>query len=305
MTKYYAVKRGLKPGVYCSWEECSKQVIKFRGSIFKSFTSKSEALKFVSDGVVVSRVPRTVLVGSTVRVRPTIDRASTSSSSSRFAPISMSLKRKMGSLAKGACESSQVGLAIYTDGACKGNNNVHAKESPAGWGVVICNSESDEIFYELYGPVVLNKCSPFYMNATVGSNNTAELSAIGEALLWVRDYGLVHKGSVTIRYDSEYAAKSVQGIFNGKKNSELIEYIRRVLRVLDYSHQIKWEHVKGHSNNPMNDRADELAGRGARGETCTTHNSRYAAKGDDEISTKKVRSGEEAKKATDEVIDLT
>ena len=31
MAKYYAVKNGRKPGIYSSWDECKKQVEKFKG----------------------------------------------------------------------------------------------------------------------------------------------------------------------------------------------------------------------------------------------------------------------------------
>ena len=71
----------------------------------------------------------------------------------------------------------------------------------------------------------------------IGSNNTAELTAIGEALLWLKDhnYDLSSSSSsssahipVYIRFDSEYAAKSVLGIYNGDKNKELIVNIRQI-----------------------------------------------------------------------------
>jgi hypothetical protein len=90
---------------------------------------------------------------------------------------------------------------------------------------------------------------------------------------------------VVIRYDSEYAAKSVQGIFNGKKNTELIAEARRhyaaLSRVMVAGHSVEamrptravevaFVHVKGHSNSRWNDRADELAGFGAAGRVCET-----------------------------------
>ena len=49
MKKYYAVKKGLKPGIYKSWDECKTQVHKFKGAIFKSFLSLSEAEEFMKD----------------------------------------------------------------------------------------------------------------------------------------------------------------------------------------------------------------------------------------------------------------
>lgn len=47
MAKYYAVKKGHKPGIYTSWDECKKQVEKFSGAIYKSFTSLEDAKNFI------------------------------------------------------------------------------------------------------------------------------------------------------------------------------------------------------------------------------------------------------------------
>ena len=35
--KYYAVRKGLNPGIYNTWDECRKNVIGFSGAIYKSF----------------------------------------------------------------------------------------------------------------------------------------------------------------------------------------------------------------------------------------------------------------------------
>lgn len=47
MGKYYAVKIGRIPGIYTSWSECLEQVKGFSGASYKSFTTKSEADKFI------------------------------------------------------------------------------------------------------------------------------------------------------------------------------------------------------------------------------------------------------------------
>lgn len=47
MAKYYAVKKGHKPGIYTSWDECKKQVEKFSGAVYKSFTSLEDAKSFI------------------------------------------------------------------------------------------------------------------------------------------------------------------------------------------------------------------------------------------------------------------
>ncbi|WP_294578099.1 ribonuclease H family protein [uncultured Thomasclavelia sp.] len=49
MAKYYAVKKGRKPGIYNSWDLCQQQVNGFKGAIFKSFKTEAEALAFIED----------------------------------------------------------------------------------------------------------------------------------------------------------------------------------------------------------------------------------------------------------------
>ena len=45
--KFYAVKRGLVPGIYESWDECKVNVIGFPGAIYKGFPTIKEAEEFL------------------------------------------------------------------------------------------------------------------------------------------------------------------------------------------------------------------------------------------------------------------
>lgn len=45
--RYYAVKRGRKPGVYETWNECQDQVKGFKNAIYKSFMDKQLAEAFI------------------------------------------------------------------------------------------------------------------------------------------------------------------------------------------------------------------------------------------------------------------
>ena len=47
--KFYAVKIGNIPGIYETWEECSKQVIGYKGAIYKSFSTFEDAENFIED----------------------------------------------------------------------------------------------------------------------------------------------------------------------------------------------------------------------------------------------------------------
>ena len=44
---FYAVQAGRSPGVYRSWEDCSKQVHKYPKAIYKKFSTMSEATRFL------------------------------------------------------------------------------------------------------------------------------------------------------------------------------------------------------------------------------------------------------------------
>lgn len=52
--KYYAVKKGLTPGIYRTWDECKVNVMGYPGAIYKSFTTEEEAVAFIN-GVVVQK----------------------------------------------------------------------------------------------------------------------------------------------------------------------------------------------------------------------------------------------------------
>lgn len=47
--KYYAVKNGRNPGIYNSWEECQREVIKFEGAQYKSFSSLEDAKNYLEE----------------------------------------------------------------------------------------------------------------------------------------------------------------------------------------------------------------------------------------------------------------
>lgn len=129
---------------------------------------------------------------------------------------------------------------IYTDG------------SIGSWGFV--HVFGNKVIYEDNGKVILDKDHDSYLGASKMTNNTGELTAIGEALRYI-----IAKvpDEVCIRYDSVYAANSIQGIFNGLKNKLLIYKIRDLYK--EVNERVSFDHIKAHSGNKFNDRADELA----------------------------------------------
>lgn len=47
MTKFYAVRKGKKTGIFSTWDECKEQVTGFKGAVYKSFKTLSEAEAFL------------------------------------------------------------------------------------------------------------------------------------------------------------------------------------------------------------------------------------------------------------------
>lgn len=46
-SKFYAVARGVRPGVYCSWGDCAPMVIGVKGAVYKSFPTREKAEEFL------------------------------------------------------------------------------------------------------------------------------------------------------------------------------------------------------------------------------------------------------------------
>jgi ribonuclease HI len=137
-------------------------------------------------------------------------------------------------------------LVIYTDGSSRGN------PGPGGFGVVL-----------MWGPKRKEMAAGYRLT----TNNRMELLAVITALesLTKKDIPL------TIFTDSQYIVKAVQegwltkwvrtNFAGGKKNKDL--WMRFYNLAKDYKITFKW--VKGHADNPFNNRCDELATQAADG----------------------------------------
>ena len=87
---------------------------------------------------------------------------------------------------------------IYTDGS--GSKGTATATTPAGWGFVAYRPHHTE--YYAKGPVDTDSRSAFHLGATVSSNNTAKLTALMEAQLWMLSLPALPT-NVTFHYDSK------------------------------------------------------------------------------------------------------
>ncbi|QJD71192.1 ribonuclease HI [Marinobacterium sp. LSUCC0821] len=136
-------------------------------------------------------------------------------------------------------------VTIYTDGACKGNPGA------GGWGAILKYGDAEK---ELWG------------GEPETTNNRMELMAAIAALECLK------RGSDVVLYtDSQYLRQGItEWIFGWKKKNwrsstgkpvKNVELWQRLDKAAE-PHKIEWRWVKGHSGDPGNERADQLANRG-------------------------------------------
>ena len=121
-----------------------------------------------------------------------------------------------------------------------------------------------EVVNEKSGVVVTNPLDEGYIGASVGSNNTAELSAFAHSLIWILKN--LDSGKIVIRGDSEYAMNIGTGKWKAKANRELATRVRSLWEEVDSSFIISTEHVRAHEGHRWNERADHLAFRAMKEE---------------------------------------
>ena len=142
-------------------------------------------------------------------------------------------------------DSSMKAVVLYTDGACRGN------PGPGGWGALLKYGQHEK---ELFGGELET------------TNNRMELMAAIEGLS-----ALSAPCSLELYTDSKYVLQGItQWMPDWKKRNWKTAAKKPVKNVdlwqrLDTAtqrHKINWNWVKGHSGDPGNEKADELANRG-------------------------------------------
>ena len=148
--------------------------------------------------------------------------------------------------------SQPLRITFYTDGS--GSRGKCSATTPAGWGW--CAPQGED-WLEASGPVITSPDHTAYVGATVGSNNTGELTAIAEALLFAVEHEYTH---VTIHTDSLWARNVISGLWKAKTNKALVHTAKRLVKRMGLHVQIHW--IKGHAGHAGNEKADRLAEQG-------------------------------------------
>ncbi|MCI8867930.1 MAG: ribonuclease HI [Anaerotignum sp.] len=134
-------------------------------------------------------------------------------------------------------------VTIYTDGACSGN------PGPGGYGTVLLYGEARK---ELSGGYRLT------------TNNRMEILAVIKGL-----EALKEPCRVLLYSDSRYVVDAIEKgwvakwrqngwMRNKKERAQNVDLWERMTALLE-KHQVSFHWVKGHADNPENERCDELA----------------------------------------------
>ena len=134
-------------------------------------------------------------------------------------------------------------VTLYTDGACSGN------PGPGGWGAILEYMGSEK---ERSG------------GESSTTNNRMELTAVIAGLSALKEPCIVELYS-----DSKYVIDGLQkgwaeswkkrGWIKSDKKPALNPDLWEKLLELTHIHQMRYHWVKGHADNPKNNRCDELA----------------------------------------------
>ena len=136
-------------------------------------------------------------------------------------------------------------ITIYTDGSSRGN------PGPGGFGIVLMSGQ------------YRNDVACGFRRTT---NNRMELLGVITALEMLK----IPNSNVTVYTDSKYVADAInqkwlygwiQKGFNKVKNPDLWSRFVRIYK----QHNVKFVWVKGHADNPYNNRCDQLAVAAATG----------------------------------------
>jgi ribonuclease HI len=146
---------------------------------------------------------------------------------------------------KRAGTSPGAAVTIYTDGACKGN------PGPGGWGALLVLGDREK---ELFG------------GEAATTNNRMEMTAVIRALETLK-----RECEVDLYTDSQYVKNGIQSWIHGWKKNGWKTSDRKPVKNADLwhaidalaaRHKVRWHWVKGHAEDPGNERADALANRG-------------------------------------------
>lgn len=229
--KHYVIWKGKQTGIFDTWSTVQSLVAGMNNAQYMGFPSKAEAEEAFKESYTKALMKRSLASG-------------------KSAPSTTDALTKKTSLQQKNQTLNFADINIYCDGACSPN------PGKSGSGIAIYQKEQlTQLWYGLYDKN--------------GTNNTAELNALYEALKIASSY-IQKNQSVQILSDSKYSIDCItkwakgwknKGWTRGKgeeiKNLEIIKGCFSLYETL--KNNLTITHVKGHANIEGNELSDRMA----------------------------------------------
>lgn len=260
--KFYAVARGIQPGIYTEWTACQEAIEGAKGPKYKKFGTKAEAEDFIRLNGTAATVLGMGLAGNYDDPDAAYDEED-EQDDDEGVEVKQEVKKLEAAGVKvvSPSEAPPAGmgrdgvLRIYTDGSSRGNGKVGAL---AGVGVYFGKNDPRNLAEPLQGQPQ--------------TNQRAELTAILRALQISAP-----NQDVQILTDSQYSINCVTVWYKNwlknswktksgpVKNRDLVEAIRaRIDERTKRGAKTTFEWVRGHDTNASNIEADHLAVMGSQ-----------------------------------------
>ena len=234
--KFYAVKVGVRPGIYRSWDECKSQVRGFKGAVHKSFDSEAEATAYIEGKL---ETPKKVV---SAKVEKKAD----------------NIKVYQRELQK---HTEAKATLVFTDGSSLNNNSQDHSIRSAGIGVFFgendprnlsekftlepITNQRAELFAAIRGLEILIKEEVDAPAVII----TDSMYTVNCMLFWIKNW-----------------ARNNWISFRGAPvlNKDLIERLNNTYVECKKIRPVTFLHVPGHCNIPGNTEADQLAVRASK-----------------------------------------
>uniref|UniRef100_A0A4W5Q230 Ribonuclease H1 n=1 Tax=Hucho hucho TaxID=62062 RepID=A0A4W5Q230_9TELE len=251
---FYAVRKGFKPGVYKTWDECKSQVDKFPYASYKKFSSEKDAWAFVRS-LATSIMPD---VSEGASYEATLPRRAPEALDHIDEEVVSPAKRAKPSQYSSPSSKRSDGftyigdaVVVYTDGCCSGNGKAGAR---AGIGVYWGRDHPLNVAERLDGKQ---------------TNQRAELQETCKALEQAKEMNIK---KLVLYTDSKFTINGVTswvknwklnnwrlysgGLVINKEDFEKLDMLNEELEVV-------WLHIPGHAGYLGNEEADRLSREGA------------------------------------------
>ena len=118
----------------------------------------------------------------------------------------------------------------------------------------------------MFGPVVTTEAHPAFSGARTHSDNTAEMTAMNDALSFLGLRGPVARDMEScIFYDSQHAAGVCLGTIQARSHVQLALACQQSMICAQHRLRLTMQHVYGHGGNLGNECADHAAALGTFG----------------------------------------